>query len=76
MSNRIHDTAVIGAGVDLGADNIIGPFAVVVGPTVIGSGNWIGPHVTIGTPGEDRAALHPAAWEGAPTEDPARDGQG
>lgn len=76
VPNRIHDTAVIGDGVELGDDNVIGPFAVVVGPTVIGSGNWIGPHVTIGTPGEDRAGPHPAAWEQAPTGDPALDGYG
>ncbi|MGH3519288.1 MAG: UDP-N-acetylglucosamine acyltransferase [Haloechinothrix sp.] len=76
MANRIHDTAVIGAGVELGTDNIIGPFAVILGPAVIGSGNWIGPHVAIGTPGEDRDGPHPAAWADAPTGDPARDGYG
>lgn len=76
MGNRIHASAVIGAGVELGEDNVIGPFAVIVGPTVIGSGNWIGPHVTIGTPGSDRSVAHPAAWEGAPRGDPELDGHG
>ncbi|MBE1581053.1 UDP-N-acetylglucosamine acyltransferase [Amycolatopsis roodepoortensis] len=76
MVNRIHPTAVIGEGVELGEDNVIGPFTVIVGPTRIGDGNWIGPHVTIGTPGEDRGREHPAAWEAAPTGDPDHDGHG
>ncbi|HEV7978036.1 UDP-N-acetylglucosamine acyltransferase [Amycolatopsis sp.] len=76
MVNRIHPSAVIGPGVELGADNVIGPFAVIVGPTVIGDGNWIGPHVTIGTPGEDRGGPHPVAWDDEPTGDPAQDGHG
>ncbi|MCG3749309.1 UDP-N-acetylglucosamine acyltransferase [Amycolatopsis sp. Poz14] len=74
--NRIHPTAVVGEGVELGEGNVIGPYAVIVGPARIGDGNWIGPHVTIGTPGEDRGGPHPAAWEGAPTGDPAQDGHG
>lgn len=76
MANRIHPTAIIGEGVQLGADNVIGPFTVIVGPARIGDGNWIGPHVTIGTPGEDRHGPHPVAWEDAPTGDPERDGHG
>lgn len=76
LPNRIHPSAVIGDGVELGDENVIGPFTVVVGPTVIGSGNWIGPHVTIGTPGEDRSGPHPAAWDEPPIGDPARDGHG
>ncbi|MET1073166.1 MAG: UDP-N-acetylglucosamine acyltransferase [Umezawaea sp.] len=64
MANRIHPTAVIGAGVELGDDNVIGPYAVIVGQTRIGSGNWIGPHVSIGTPAEDRTGPHPAGWDG------------
>jgi UDP-N-acetylglucosamine acyltransferase len=55
---------------------VIGPFSVIVGPTVIGDGNWIGPHVTIGTPAEDRGGPHPVSWEDAPTGDPAVDGHG
>lgn len=64
MSNRIHSTAVVGAGVELGDDNVVGPYAVLVGPTTIGDRNWIGPHVVIGTPAEDRGAPHPAGWDG------------
>ncbi|EMD30093.1 acyl-ACP--UDP-N-acetylglucosamine O-acyltransferase family protein [Amycolatopsis azurea] len=76
MVNRIHPTAIIGEGVELGEDNVIGPFTVIVGPTRVGDGNWIGPHVTIGTPAEDRGREHPAAWETAPNGDPDHDGHG
>jgi len=48
MANRIHPTAVLGAGVELGDENVIGPYAVVSGPCRIGNRNWIGPHVSIG----------------------------
>lgn len=64
MANRIHPTAVVGDGVELGEDNVIGPYTVIVGPTTIGDGNWIGPHVTIGTPGESRGDAHPVGWAG------------
>ncbi len=64
MANRIHPTAIIGAGVELGDDNIIGPYSVILGPTRIGDGNWIAPHVLIGTPAEFRGGPHPAGWEG------------
>jgi UDP-N-acetylglucosamine acyltransferase len=59
----IHPTAVIHPDAQLGTDVIIGPYAVIVGPCRIGSGNWIGPHVTIGTPAEDRGGPHPVGWE-------------
>jgi UDP-N-acetylglucosamine acyltransferase len=64
MGNRIHPTAVIGPGVELGDGNVVGPFTVLVGPCRIGDGNWIGPHVTIGTPAEHRDGPHPAGWDG------------
>lgn len=64
MGNRIHPSAIVGPGVRLGEDNVIGPFTVLVGPARIGDGNWIGPHVTIGTPAEHRDEPHPVAWEG------------
>lgn len=44
----------------LGRGNIIGPFAVILGPARIGDGNWIGPSAVIGTPGETRGGPHPA----------------
>jgi UDP-N-acetylglucosamine acyltransferase len=64
MVNRIHPTVILGDGVDLGLDNVIGPYSVVVGPCRIGDGNWIGPHVSIGGPAEYRGGPHPAGWEG------------
>lgn len=76
MTNRIHPTAIIGEGVELGAGNVIGPYTVIVGPAVIGDQNWIGPHVTIGTPAEDRGGPHPAAWEDPPAGIPDADGHG
>ena len=63
MANSIHPTAIIGTDVDLGDDNVIGPYSVVVGPTRIGNGNWIGPHVVIGTPAEYRGGPHPSGWD-------------
>ena len=62
--NRIHPTAIIGEGVQIGQRNVIGPYVVVLGPCVIGDDNWIGPHVAIGTPGEMRGGPHPAGWLG------------
>ncbi|WP_232290263.1 hypothetical protein [Micromonospora sp. ATCC 39149] len=37
MANRIHPTAVVGADVELGDDNVVGPYSVVVGPCRIGN---------------------------------------
>ncbi|MEV6524103.1 UDP-N-acetylglucosamine acyltransferase [Longispora sp. NPDC051575] len=64
MANRIHPSAIVGAGVELGDGNVIGPYTVIVGPTRIGDGNWIGPMASIGTPAEYRAGNHPVGWEG------------
>ncbi|HSA53774.1 MAG TPA: UDP-N-acetylglucosamine acyltransferase [Yinghuangia sp.] len=64
MSNRIHPTAVVGAGVVLGDGNVVGPYSVILGPCRIGDGNWIGPHVSIGAAAESRGGPHPVAWEG------------
>jgi UDP-N-acetylglucosamine acyltransferase len=61
--NSIHSTAVIGPGVVLGEGNVIAPFAVILGPCRIGDRNWIGPHVSIGTPAQMRDGEHPAAWD-------------
>lgn len=66
MANRIHPTAVIGDGVEIGEDNIVGPYTVIVGPCRIGHRNWIGPHVSIGGPAEYRGGPHPAGWDGEP----------
>ncbi|MGI8682211.1 MAG: acyl-ACP--UDP-N- acetylglucosamine O-acyltransferase [Mycobacteriales bacterium] len=60
--NRVHPTALIGAGVDLGDGNVVGPYAVLLGPAIVGDANWFGPHVVVGTPGEIRGIDHGAAW--------------
>ena len=36
-ANRIHPTAVLGPGVELGSGNVVGPYAVVLGPCRIGT---------------------------------------
>lgn len=64
MSNRIHPTAVLGPGVELGDGNVVGPYAVLTGPCRIGDGNWIGAHVVLGAPAEIRGLDHGAAWDG------------
>lgn len=59
MRNNIHPTAIIDANVDLGEGNDIEAYTIIRGPTFIGNHNRIGPHVTIGTPGQDtRDRLH------------------
>jgi UDP-N-acetylglucosamine acyltransferase len=64
VGNRIHPTALVGEGVELGDGNVIGPGAVLVGPLVIGDNTWIGPYVSIGTPAEYRGGPHPVGWDG------------
>jgi UDP-N-acetylglucosamine acyltransferase len=63
MSNRIHPTVIIGHDVEVGDGNVIGPYAVVIGPGSIGDGNYIGSHVAIGAPGEIRGGRHGAGWD-------------
>lgn len=64
VTNRIHPSAVVGEGVELGENNIVGPYTVICGPTVIGDSNWIGPHASIGGPAEYRGGAHPVGWDG------------
>lgn len=61
---RVHPSAVIGDGVTLGSDVVVGPGAVLLGPLTIGDRVWIGPHVVIGTPPEMGSRRQNAAWEG------------
>ncbi|HAQ37663.1 MAG TPA: hypothetical protein PLU49_05940 [Saprospiraceae bacterium] len=51
--NEIHPTAIIGDRVILGKGNRILPYTIILGPTEIGDDNIIGPHVVIGSPGQD-----------------------
>jgi UDP-N-acetylglucosamine acyltransferase len=64
VANRIHPTAVVGPGVELGSGNVIGPYVVLLGPCRIGDDNWIGAHVVLGAPPEIRGFDHGAAWDG------------
>ena len=45
MSNEIHPTAIISSKAELGDNISIGPYTVVEGDVVIGSGTQLGPHV-------------------------------
>jgi UDP-N-acetylglucosamine acyltransferase len=45
--NRIHKTAVVDPGAELGDDVRVGPFAVVEADVRIGAGTVIGPHASI-----------------------------
>ena len=67
MSNHIHPSAIVGPGVELGDNNIVGPGAVLYGPLRIGDDNWIGPAAIIGTPGEIRGGRHNRGWLEADT---------
>lgn len=64
MANRIHPTAIVGTGVELGDNNVIGPYTTILGPCQIGDNNWIASHVAIGGPAEVRGGEHPVAWDG------------
>jgi len=47
MSSRIHPTAIIDPGAQIGADVFIGPYCIVGENTVIGDGSWLQHHVTV-----------------------------
>ncbi len=63
MSNRIHPTAIIGPQVELGKDNVIGPFCVLQGPVVVGDRNFFSSHVSIGGAAEVQGHLFVPSWE-------------
>ncbi|HVU93257.1 MAG TPA: UDP-N-acetylglucosamine acyltransferase [Jatrophihabitans sp.] len=56
--NTIHPTAFVGDEVNLGHGNVIGAYAVLLGPLHVGDGNWIGAQTVIGSPGEIRGIDH------------------
>ncbi|WP_346621882.1 UDP-N-acetylglucosamine acyltransferase [Blastococcus montanus] len=64
MGNQVHPTAVIGPGVELGADTVIGPYAVLTGPCRIGDRTWIGAHAVIGAAPEIRGHEPGLPWGG------------
>ncbi|WP_436493147.1 DapH/DapD/GlmU-related protein [Actinokineospora sp. HUAS TT18] len=62
--NQIHPSALVGDGVELGANVTVGPGAVLLGPLVVGDDCWIGPGCVIGTPPEISSLRHNRAWDG------------
>jgi UDP-N-acetylglucosamine acyltransferase len=52
-SNKIDPTAIIGDFVTIGQNNVIGPYCVLDGNTLIGDGNTFTAFCSIGTPAED-----------------------
>lgn len=68
MANQIHATAIIGSGVELGEDNVVGPYTVLTGPCRVGNRNWIGAHVVLGAPPEIRDHEHGLPWIGGPPD--------
>lgn len=71
MSERIHPTAVVAAGAEIGAGVEIGPFAIVGEHVQIGDRTVIGAHSVIDgrtTLGEDNVVFHHASL-GAPPQD-------
>jgi len=63
-TNTIHPSAVIGEGVELGDDVRVGPFAVLLGPLVIGDRVWIGGGAQLGGPPEISSLRQNTAWTG------------
>ena len=63
MTNRIHPTAVLGPQVELGSDNVIGPYCVLEGPLVIGDATSSPRDVSIGGAAEVRGHRFRPSWE-------------
>jgi UDP-N-acetylglucosamine acyltransferase len=61
---RIAPTAFVGPGVELGAGVVIGPYAVLVGPTFVGDRVRIGPGAHVGGAPEIAGVRQNDAWDG------------
>jgi len=46
-NRRVHPTAIVGAGAELGAGVEVGPYAVIGAQVRIGSGSVVGPHAVV-----------------------------
>ena len=65
MTGRtVAPSAFIGSGVELGADVVVGPFAVVLGPARIGDRVRIGPGTHVGGPPEIASERQNDPWLG------------
>ncbi|MEI2765468.1 MAG: acyl-ACP--UDP-N- acetylglucosamine O-acyltransferase [Dermatophilaceae bacterium] len=73
-ATRVHATAVVGPGVDLGAGVVVGPHAVLMGPLEVGDEVWVGPGVHLGGPPEIGTLRHNVPWEGDLDYHPVRIG--
>ncbi|SOC46983.1 UDP-N-acetylglucosamine acyltransferase [Blastococcus aggregatus] len=65
MGSQVHPTAVVGPGVELGTDVVVGPYAVLTGPCRIGDRTWIGAHAVIGAAPEIRGHEPGLPWADA-----------
>jgi UDP-N-acetylglucosamine acyltransferase len=63
-AEKVHRTASIGPGVELGQDVSIGPHAVLTGPLKVGDRTWIGAGAALGGPPETKSSRMNAAWDG------------
>src|SRR5262245_25550068 len=71
MTTKIHPTAVIADGAELGRDVVIGPYAVIGASVRIGDGTVVGPQVVIDgvtTIGRENRFLGQANIGGAPQD--------
>ena len=71
MTTKIHPTAVIADGAELGRDVTIGPYSVIGAGVRIGDGTYVGPQVVIDgvtTIGRDNRLLGQANIGGAPQD--------
>jgi UDP-N-acetylglucosamine acyltransferase len=64
VHSRIHPTAFVGPGVDLGRDVVVGPYAVLLGPLTVADEVWIGPGAHLGGPPEIASCRHNEPWAG------------
>lgn len=63
-SSLIHPTAIVGDQVRLADGVSVGPFAVILGPTVIGAGSSVGAAALIGGPPEVSTLPQRLGWGG------------
>ncbi len=63
-SGRIHPTVVVGAGVELGEDVVLGPYVVLMGPLLVGDRVWVGAGSVLGAPPEISSSRQNVAWAG------------
>ncbi|GAA1405550.1 DapH/DapD/GlmU-related protein [Oerskovia paurometabola] len=64
VAEKIHRTASVGPGVELGQDVVVGPYAVLTGPMTVGDRTWIGAGAALGGPPETKSARMNSAWVG------------